>query len=493
MRNLSSSFQLVFSVIFLAPFILGLLRSLNDVTLTSVSWVSVLALLDAGWVTIKQIILTFGFAILVGFLLFLGLVRIGYYSRKLQYLLMIPWVLPSLYHVSIYYQFFYWMKPGELAVGIIQGLSLSGVVALIFLKTYHYFQGLVINSAIFGVPFHRFWGHFIPLFKTDVRHIVSLATLIGLTSFSVPLAIGGVDRVNLEVFLFQQMKFAWGDWIIPVTLLSQFFLIIIVESILLKNEKSVGGAQFAVFSVTKSISQYGSIMGLVALVFYVVIYLYPCLDQVYSFVRFILKSFDRELVRSLIPSLVVSMKLTTILFFCFFLGLTIYSFTHIVAGFWRPIQFVPVSTALTCLGLWTLQKYLPMNVLLVYAYLVLFCPILIRMGLGNSLNRLHDQIMMARILGRGYGMIFWRVVFPQAKSILIGLAAVGACWALFDYGIIRFFISQAQGSLAVTVQSWFASYRYFEAKALMGFLFLLSIVTLGIGYVLSYRNQQFNR
>jgi ABC-type Fe3+ transport system permease subunit len=148
----------------------------------------------------------------------------------------------------------------------------------------------------------------------------------------------------------------------------------------------------------------------------------------------------------------------------------------------------PLSASVLAVIFWNMS-WVPSLLSLILTYTLTMLPFLIRFGMISRLAALDQQILVSQIFGQSKFKTWVHIIFPQIKSQVFFLSAIGSVWSLMDFAIIKLFISEANYSLAMTAHSWLSSYRYYEAQGLIFVLIIISVFILGGVYFAFNRNK----
>lgn len=430
-----------------------------------------LALTNSVYQSIVTVIVSIG----LGSILFVAIYSLPKRLKPWTILIIVPYLMPALNSLSVY---FGWMSTpyfGNLAVGCIQGLSLAGLFAFSLKLTYQQkLSHLDQVSALFNIPTHKYWIQIFRALRSEFIWMLIFAVMTSVSSFSIPLVLGGVDGSNLEVFLFQMLRMDSPISSILQIALLQLIILFGLDKVLSKRRAQV------LFAETYKSSQSSHfripIIWGVAVV-YLFVFAKPLADGV---IGGLVKLFEASenfdlLLQSSWNSLYISF-LTFMIFIFFFASIAFVFLIETPKA--RPILSYPISASLLAVAFWPLH-YLGSVLLLIFSYLFIFGPFLFRLGFFEYLKKLEEQVIVAKGFGKSRVQILYKIVLPQIKGRILVLSAMAGFWAFMDFAIIRLFITEANFSLAVIAQNWLSSYRYFEAQGLLAVMFLFGMIFIG--------------
>jgi ABC-type Fe3+ transport system permease subunit len=426
------------------------------------------------------------FGIPLGFLLFLSIRSFTVIANKVALFILIPFLMPSLYILASYYAVGLSAFRGNLSVGLIQGYVISGYVAHVMWKSYQQnwikFEEV---SLIFGVSRFKHWANMLALFKTEFKEFISLSMLLGLTSFSIPLALGGVQGENLEIFIYQKLRLGAEALELWALIFFQIAIFVVLEMI--KNKKVSRSDPTFFSSVTnpglKTFSF--SILKLAPLAYLGVL----VLPLVAGFFRGILSLYEMgDRIVLLLEATKNSLLIASLLFGVLSFMLLFISYLYLTdSKLILSYFFFPLSASVLAVIFWKMS-WIPSLVALILTYTITMLPFLLRFGIMSQLNALDKQILISHIFGQSKLKTWLYILYPQIKGQVFLLSAIGSIWSLMDFAIIKLFISESNYSLGMTAHNWLSSYRYYEAQGLILILMLMSAVILGGVYFAFNRN-----
>jgi thiamine transport system permease protein len=444
----------------------------------------------------------------LGIVLFLALYSAPRFVRSWAFLLSLPFLLPPLYSLSVYFTIFKSASYGNMTVGFVQGFVLSGYIALSFWWSYQKKAFYLEKVAfVFGVSPFSYWGRLWGLFLKEGIIFFLSGFILGFTSFAIPLVLGGVSGVNTEVFLYEKLRQSSSHQEVLIIALLPFIVMVGLdffrvrmlssspkEDFFLSSSsgrdvpKGFSGNSF--FSVMKGLKGGDSPFGVgflwMVLPLYMGIFLSPLFLGLTKGLWALMRVPGWE--SFFYSGLRTSLFLMIMGFLCFFFFL---NGVGIISLYSRKLflswVLFPVSPAVLAIAFWS-KGYTDHIGLLCYAYLVILSPFLIRFGFEAKLAHFETQIEMSLLLGRSFLTTWVRIIYPQLQGYLMLLSSIGAVWVLLDFAIIRLFFSEAHGSLASTAQSFLSSYRYYESQGLVALLTLIGLIFLGGTYFAFHRN-----
>lgn len=444
------------------------------------SWDLKYSLSEVTWVmgnTITQIAGTIFVAVALGVGIFWSLLGLRPLWSHLGWLVVIPFLSPVLLVIGSFFAWLPGLSMGNQTVAWVQGYAFAGFLGFNLYRYYLNNLGPLESSArVLGVRGFHYWKAIGPLLWRPLSFQMGLCAFFALTSFSVPLMLGGQRGVNLEVFIFEKLRFE-SDLTQAFSLsLLQLAIVIIFELI----RRTLSSGRDNVLEVGSKIthSAYVPRWSIVFVLCYLVFFLRGSLEGAFlglpKFIEVLLQS--PQIGWAIGNSVVLGVAVTAVLCAALLLvsALALISAPSATLGYWMA-----PTAAILGVALWPWADSVT-GLVLVVAYLFIFLPALAKSGLGESLHQLRAQVLVAQGLGISELRIWAQVIVPQVWPQARFLAAIGGFWAILDYGIARLFVTQSDFLAGLTIQGWLGAYRYYEA---MGLLFCLSVIGLvGVGW-----------
>lgn len=402
-------------------------------------------------------------ALVLGFLGALGIV--GIKNKKLknitEAIILLPSFLPSLFVVLSILVIFKTVPKKNISIVLIQGFIYSGLVAVAFSQIIQGKLGRLAElSLVEGASFWQFiYTGLISYLKKDLLHIWLFVFGIALSSFSIPLLVGGVMGTNLEVLIYEKIVLI-GDWNQGLALsLLQFFLLIIF-SMLVRDQR---------FTVSKTSHNMNLIhkpwlailfVGLTfSLLLSPLLSLKPGLSQLQT------AGFTQpEITELFIQTLVVAFTGV----FAVVLGGLLLSLSF--ASRWTTkILRVYSSPSLVLLGfvflISPILRDLDFHAKIAFAFFWLAMPSLYRWGLASFAESLKLQMETAQVMGAGWAQIWRAIVVPQITPTLFKMGGLAAIWAAGDFALLGF-LSSHEVNLSLASKLLLNSYRIHGAMVL---------------------------
>jgi len=473
-------------IFFCLPYALWFFQLFSSRAILAISEINWTEVIEALQNSIFQGFIAALVSLALGTVLFLAIHSLKINQTKLAILTIFPFLMPALYILSVYFSITQSVVFGNASVGFVHGYVLSGHVAHNLWNSYRrYWIKFESVSLIFGAGRAQHWFNILKLQKSEIFSSIILAILLGATSFAIPLALGGANGGNLEMLIFQKLKFGENVADLNVIVFIQIILIVVFELLreFVKSHDFIRLSDFGNHSVQVRKELQFSYMWIV-LILYVGILFVPLIHGFIHGISAVLRIND--VMGILGTATLHSLRLYGLAFVLMAAILALLTYcVSLHPKLWIGIFLAPLSASIVAYVLWNISIVTDQMKLL-YAYCFIFIPFLFRFGIQARIRLLDHQVLASRLLGSSNYKTWRDIVYPQFKHEIYVLASIGAFWCLLDFAVIKLFISEANYSLALIAQSWLASYRYYESQ---GLIFLLTIfgisVIFGVHYALN--------
>lgn len=444
------------------------------------------------WAVKNTLMQSLGSAFIVaffGFVFSLGLLAIQNpkVGRLLELLCVLPSFIPTLFILNFSLD---WVEPfpiGVLGIMIVHSIIYTGLMANYFKKSIlQELEGYLKLAYLEGARFWQvFWALF-PLIRNIFLRGFVFVFIVCLSSFSVPLVVGGGAGTTLEVLIYEKVKIS-ADW--SAALMLSLVQIVLVFTVVQASQKfkgfhkdfSLKNHSVRIFS-SKKILYF--LLGLVALFYSVFV-----IDFIFGWQQLLkIAGLDQKII-SLIPNSFLIGLLGAIVFLFIYLIQSYLSVRSKVHGF--LISFVFGSSALSGLAYFLFFHERLLFLGFILCLVTLFYPSILNFSGWSLLQSLSWQSDVAEIMGASRGLIFRKIIFPQVIKRGCFLAALCGFWCLGDFAISKIIFAQ-EISLAMLTESLMSSYRIQAAYAVSSVVLLLGIflfVLLGaLGHVLDKKS-----
>lgn len=410
--------------------------------------------------------------------------------KKIYFLLeafsLLPSLLPPVILVTSVINLFELFTPfpfGLTALILFQILTYTGLCSVIFARVFlKEISALSEWAYIHSISTTKFLKIICKsILKKDLQTVTALIFVATFTSLSLPLLTAGGKAISLEFFIYEKLKTPW-TWPVASTLifLQSLFVFFIYYKAFAKSFVSSVQFHYSHVYLLKNkififIPLLPSILSLAGLFF--ISNVKQQWQNILELKPILLEAFLNSFFIGLgVGSLVLS-----------FLVLTSLSFQNVTL---RKILVSYRMPSVTLLGFafLILPFYGKFFVLLkwIVGLSLLFFPLVYRLRGEITLDKLNNQVEVARLFGASWLFIFRKILWPQSASVFFfcsGIAGFLACGD-FAYSLI---VSQSHWNLSLFVYDLLSSYRLDMAVLASWFLlifsFLILIFWMGLAFV----------
>lgn len=376
----------------------------------------------------------------------------------LEYLVLLPSMLPSLFVIISVLSTVKNYPLGLSGVVILHVLSMSGFCSVLLLRLFDDKLGAYSATArSLGARGFFFIRKMWPLIHRDVFLISGVFFFYFLTSISIPLIIGGSGFTSIEKVIFDQISVQhnWSRaiqyflfqaaWLIPIFIWTQSYTTRVATS---NATMCLGASPLGLVAV-----------GLPALIVVVGLFMrfLPGWKALVLFPEFY-QNIHLVIVGSLLLGFATGTVTMLFLFSWAFLSLHRWSF-KVLRGLCVPSVSI-LSLAYVVLAIPGVAAFA--NAAL--ALSLVFVPLLFRLGVYPQMTRLQLQIESAVQLGAQPVFLFRKIVFPQIAHQVFVLSGLSSIWSMSDFTITRI-ILEKDWSLGLWMQSLVNQYRWDVAVA----------------------------
>lgn len=468
---LRSSLRGLFGLFLISPFLIWIFK------IETWTWPAGAALFEILSVTFLQAGLSALFSVIGGVILFFC--AEGFLTtksrRRVEIFLLLPNLLPPLF-VILALMSLGWggsrAGAGLVAVVVAHALVNAGLVAVAVRRLFeNKISGMLELAWIEGARSSRvFWQVVIPYLRGDLAAIFLFIFSICLTSFSIPLVLGGLGATSFEMAIYQAIRLD-GNWSQAVTLAAvQSLSLFIVAMIMPRPFWPARPARRSL-----RILAWPRLRGLA---------LAPLAVLALGWLMSL-----RHVDLRVEPEIVARMPMAALNTVLIGLGVGVLSLACLV---W-------VAYLLPHRGLSKfLNGYLaPSAAIIGFAFLLIpgesafliKCKVMLALTLwsfpflyrwlGHStLQALENQMLVARTMGASHGMILSRVVFPQAARAFFTAAGLASLWACGDFALTSILIGD-QSTWGLLIENAMSSYRLDLASLMLIPLMLLGALCYG--------------
>lgn len=449
--------------LFLAPYVFSLFVARGEMSLPT----SFISLVQNSFL---QATLSALFSIALGVLTGIGLLGLSQRARRsIEAAILVGSFVPSIAWILM------WMVllpnvRGLTAIVILHAVSTSGLIAsAVVRKVRTRWAGSLELATIEGAPRGLLWRRgLFPLLRADLVTYLLTIFASSLSSFSIPLLMGGAEAWTFEIAIHQAVRIhsAWDQ----VAALTLWQWVTLTALLLLSRSRVPLRAGAIDHRESRAAEIYGwkplAFLGIVPVAAVLLVLLSSAARGLQQLETAGLLIDGGELVSVMLVSIFVAhlgglLTAATTLFFA--LSRPSETERRLLSSYVAPSAVI-TGLMLLLVGMGSVSALADALRLSVGCALV-FAPVLWRMRWHVELSTLEKQIEVAEIFGASPSMIAWQIVWPQLRPLFYWTWGVATFWAFGDYAIGAVAASRPI-TLALLSRALLESYRL-EAAALL--------------------------
>lgn len=458
---------------FLSPFLIWLI-AIDRWSNTGSGW------LVPFWLSIAQASVSAFGAVLLGGVMAIGALSIQSlkWQRRLEYWLLIPNLIPQLFLILAFLNIgsLFMIRVEGFAVVVLAHVLLnSGLVALALVRLLApKVSGYLDVAMLGGASRSMIWLEVaLPLLRSEILFLFLFVFSICLTSFSIPLVLGGSQATNLEIFIYNTLRME-GDWSRAVifTVIQMTSLFLIAWFVPKPTwSMSFNPTRWSALGVKRLLPLVFLPSGLLLVGWLIgVVQSYRHL----AWANVVWAGAGTAILNTFIVALGAGW-LT--LFLCLWLS---YVWPHrslslFMKGYLAPSSVVTGFAFLLVPldgGNWPVIK-------MIVALTMVSFPILFRWIGQAALESLEEQILIARSLGASWGQIVFEIVWAQRGHEFLRMAGLCALWASGDFALSSI-IAESNHTWALFIDDLIGNYRLELATVYTVPLFLIGLMCYGL-------------
>jgi thiamine transport system permease protein len=399
-----------------------------------------------------------------------------------EFLALLPALLPALFLVVPLLNLMPFFPFGFPGVVLLHGMSEASLAAIAVKRIFSFRLAAYSDAAhVMGSSGSFFIRKTFPLLVTDFLNLALILFVYFLTSFSIPLLIGGSGFSSLEVSLYERIV-VHHDWAQAINLFIFQFLCIgslLMIMGLLKTKSSENNEK-------KSLVVLENPWGLLPVFIPPLLIFFGLLSKLHRgfellvYQPYILENGDRYLVGSLLLGFMTAGAV--------FFILTIISY-FLQVKHYRKFFFTFFTPSFVILGFafYLLPGQHPnwIFIKISWALTIAFVPVLLRLGLLQKITALDDQMEMSHYLGAGSLYTFSKITWPQCLPLISLMSGLAGVWAVGDFSLSRV-VAGKDVNLAMWVQSLVDQYRWDIALVLSWMILACAFIVFGFFWGVSY-------
>lgn len=419
---------------------------------------------------------------ILGLILSFGLVSFGRSQKYIEYALVLPSFLPSLFLILTILSLVDPFPIGTLGIILVHTLGFGGLIAVELSYLYREKIGRLCEvSLVLGFSRFQFLKLVLGLLRKDILGLLSVIFLSCFTSFAIPLAVGGGRGTTLEVLIYEKIRIS-GKF-------SEALFLSVMQTVLLilfvwlfrrgRNQQSQ--------SVNTRLPLLSIPWLRISVFIYIGTFVYAfVVDSITGWQQIFNIPGMTEIILDVIPlSLVLSVSVGVFIY-VILMGIAFASRIQWIQDF--LFSYVTPSTALigfAYLYLGLLSENLS-YLLFIFGFVLLSISSLYRIGFDRVLLGIGAQRLVGQILGGSELLIAQKIIWPQVHQAALRVGGIGAVWALGDFALSKIIFSR-DVTLGLVVESLMSSYRISAAVAVMSLILVLGgilyLIFKGVGYV----------
>lgn len=363
---------------------------------------------------------------------------------------------------------------GLSAVVAAHALSSAGLIAVVLTRQIRTTIGASLELAwTEGATRGQMWRNGVfPALRADAVRLGLSVFAASLSSFSIPLLLGGSKAVTVEIGIHHAIRFE-NAWDVAATL-SLFQWAMLVAFVIFLHPPRVERKSETILRAEVGrilVSTFESYLGVVALA------IAPTL-VIYALSRGPIQGFAQLRSTGFFESwdvltLALRGSFVTGTFAGMFSALLLYAFAMVYPServrVWMSGYIAP-SVAITgfatlVIGWGANPSFILDSLRISVGAAFLFAPVLWRLRWEQNLAQLEGQVKVAQTLGASHGLIIRRVLTPQLREVIFWSAGLVSFWVWGDYALGSIAASRAM-TMALLAKSLLESYRL-EAASLL--------------------------
>lgn len=411
-------------------------------------------------------------------------------SQTVNFVFLLPSLLPPLFVVLFFLQTFHPFPFGLIGLVFVQGFILSGLFSLSLQKNIlEKLSGLAQISRVLGASRWLFYRKSIGLLRRDFFSLFISGMAYCVSSFSIPLLIGGGKYTTLEVLIFEKIRLS-QDWsqaaYLSLIQIALGFSMYILSNRLISDQREAQSLGFLNLH-DRDLSLDSYLYSKLAMAFVGLLCFFLIGLSIYHFfggLAIVLNHSEirGDLMALVFPSIGVAFLTSFLaLVFCFCL-------LYFQSESWLKsilMTYVTPSTAVLTfawLMIFSNEPFILYSKYIVVLF-ILTVPSALRIFFWDKLSGIISQVEVARTLGANKTKVVSVILWPQMKMTICTMSSVVGVWVMGDYAVSRFMLSKTV-TIAMLMDSLISSYRLEMAFGVGALLLILSGIYFLIFYVI---------
>lgn len=407
------------------------------------------------------------FSVFLGYIGAIGLSALKIRSRYIYFIALLPQGLPPLFLIIGSMRFFSEYPFGLPAVVYLHAFINIGIIAVWLDSDIRGKLSFMSKAAYLeGCSKWMFWWKTLPVLKNNLLMCFIFVFALSLSSFSIPLMVGGMQSWSLEIGIYKAI-FNYGNWKYAMGLSCIQIFILFFMTLFLRDKKNI------LFLKEKENVNFHGVR-----IFTLFLFVAPVLILSGLWTNWKLGIFQlRSAFDSFYPLLEMGMS-------SLFIGLAVgiglwvlfsatlfYQNNKTLEKF--LLGFISPSGAIIGFSLIIIGYFYEMGVLALGLILAFFTT-LYRLGLINRMDSIRNQIRVAELLGASRLHIFKSIQWPQIAASIGFLSGLGAFWSVGEFAVTGMYL-RSHKTLSLLAESLAASYRLEAATIVLLFIFVIGV------------------
>ncbi len=407
------------------------------------------------------------FSVSLGYIGAIGLSSLKASSRYIHLMALLPQGLPPLFLIIGSMRFFSDYPFGLPAIVCLHTFINIGLIAIWLDSDIHGKLSFMSKAAYLeGCSRLMFWWKTLPVLKNNLLMCFVFVFALSLSSFSVPLMVGGVQSWSVERGIYEAI-FSYGNWKYAMGLSCIQIFILFFMTFLLRNKKNI------LFLREREKRIFHGVKVFTLLLFVAPILILSGLWMNWKLgISQLRSAFDSFylLLEMGMSSLFVGLAVGIGLWILFSVTL-FYQNNRTLERF--LLGFISPSGAIIGFSLIIIGYFYEMGVLALGLILVFFTT-LYRLGLINRMDGIKNQIRVAELLGASRSHIFKSIQWPQMAVSIGFLSGLGALWSVGEFAVTGMYL-RSNKTLSLLAEHLAASYRLEAATLVLLFIFVIGV------------------
>lgn len=407
------------------------------------------------------------FSVFLGYIGAIGLSALKISSRYIYFIALLPQGLPPLFLIIGSMRFFSDYPFGLPAIVYLHTFINIGLIAVWLDSDIRKKLSFMSKTAYLeGCSKLMFWWKTLPVLKNNLLMCFIFVFALSLSSFSIPLMVGGMQSWSLEIGIYKAI-FSYGNWKYAMGLSCIQIFILYFMTLFLRHKKNI----FFLEERDKMI-----LHGVRTFVIFLFIAPLLILSGLWTNWNLGISQL-RNAFNSFYPLLEMGMSS---LFVGLAVGIGLWIFFSVTLFYQNNktlekflLGFISPSGAIIGFSLIIISYFYEMGFLALGLILAFFTT-LYRLGFINRMDSVENQIRVAELLGASRLHIFKSIQWPQMAASIGFLSGLGALWSVGEFAVTGMYLRNNK-TLSLLAEQLAASYRLEAATIILLFIFIIGV------------------